>query len=533
MKNKSQNFIDINNQFLENDKVFSKNYEILEKNFLDNDLIRNIDEENLINEKKEIKTNEKENINILEKNIKKNTKIHQNKKLNEKQENKLIIKSNINSEKTDSFLIFQKKEKKEKPLFVSSSISLKKKIIESEVLDFLIFDLISEKLFFDKIEKMGDFLNFKNIEDVKNNDYFEPPILECSFDQEKKSVENKENYIDLNSEKKNKKKQKKIFLNIEEEEYLKNHEENYLMNSDENNEQDGNENLIKLKDLNFEKQVTENNFIKLKDLEFDKNSEDSNNFENQNFQNCENSSKSAETVYAIRTHFSAVIEYLLILLDNFSQNNFENLKNVLNTKSLIYKKKDLIPILYKTEKKKFFSKMESHFFIKSELEKNFTKIEKKILSNCQNFEKMENLIKIQKHYHKSIFDCFFEEMTLYITETSFRKDYQKNQGVALIKNFPNFSDLLQNTRERVLENAGFLCGVIRDKEDSMMGDIRYIDDFTLFNLKEERMMRLIIFTILSDQKVWVCFENEKRDLVKYLEEAVFDHLVQDLAGFLS
>lgn len=39
--------------------------------------------------------------------------------------------------------------------------------------------------------------------------------------------------------------------------------------------------------------------------------------------------------------------------------------------------------------------------------------------------------------------------------------------------------------------------MIRDKEDSMIGELKYIDNFTLFNLREERMMRMIIYEILT------------------------------------
>jgi hypothetical protein len=56
--------------------------------------------------------------------------------------------------------------------------------------------------------------------------------------------------------------------------------------------------------------------------------------------------------------------------------------------------------------------------------------------------------------------------------------------------------LLQDAHEAVLENAGFLCGLIRDKEDSMLGDLRYIDNQALFNLREERMMRMMILEVI-------------------------------------
>lgn len=55
--------------------------------------------------------------------------------------------------------------------------------------------------------------------------------------------------------------------------------------------------------------------------------------------------------------------------------------------------------------------------------------------------------------------------------------------------------MIRESHEAVLENAGFLCGLIRDKEDSMLGDLRFIDDITLTNLREERMMRMMILEV--------------------------------------
>jgi len=68
--------------------------------------------------------------------------------------------------------------------------------------------------------------------------------------------------------------------------------------------------------------------------------------------------------------------------------------------------------------------------------------------------------------------------------------------------------MLEMAKEKVLENAGFLCGVIWDKEDSMIGDLKYIDNFTLFNLREEWMMRMIIFDIVTKQNRWIDYTHQ-------------------------
>ena len=49
--------------------------------------------------------------------------------------------------------------------------------------------------------------------------------------------------------------------------------------------------------------------------------------------------------------------------------------------------------------------------------------------------------------------------------------------------------------EGVLECASFLCGIIREKEDSMLGELMYIDDFTLLQLREERIVRTLFYEV--------------------------------------
>lgn len=40
----------------------------------------------------------------------------------------------------------------------------------------------------------------------------------------------------------------------------------------------------------------------------------------------------------------------------------------------------------------------------------------------------------------------------------------------------------------------------------MIGELKYIDNFTLFNLREERMMRMIIYEILTQSNHWINYD---------------------------
>lgn len=47
--------------------------------------------------------------------------------------------------------------------------------------------------------------------------------------------------------------------------------------------------------------------------------------------------------------------------------------------------------------------------------------------------------------------------------------------------------------EKIIEDISYMCGFIRDKEDStMLPDLRIIDDGTLASLREERFLRLVL-----------------------------------------
>lgn len=53
--------------------------------------------------------------------------------------------------------------------------------------------------------------------------------------------------------------------------------------------------------------------------------------------------------------------------------------------------------------------------------------------------------------------------------------------------------IVANCSEKIIEDISYMCGFIRDKEDStMLPDLRIIDDGTLASLREERFLRLVL-----------------------------------------
>jgi hypothetical protein len=218
-------------------------------------------------------------------------------------------------------------------------------------------------------------------------------------------------------------------------------------------------------------------------------------------QDQENSSE-ADTVYGIRTNFNAVNEYLSLLLKFFKEKGKYSLPKTKNMADVILKKsyyqaKDIkkindglveVPPEEKTIKGKkrpkcfedpvpecslisldHFTELENEILVRFPLERILT-----IKSNYQNMNIVQELFDMQRVYHRAIFDCFNEGLsnTIYDNDMSLIDAIPPKK---LTREKQEHGDLLLVSKEYVLDAASLLCGIISDKEDSMMGNIRYMD----------------------------------------------------------
>lgn len=121
---------------------------------------------------------------------------------------------------------------------------------------------------------------------------------------------------------------------------------------------------------------------------------------------------------------------------------------------------------------------------------------------------MEDLVDMQRVYHRAIFDCFNEGLTesVFTALPTFeellnrehlkknpksKKDQLTQVGAGKRENW------LEKAKDHVLECITILAGLIRDKEDSLMGTIKYMDDENIQQLREDRMYRMITAAVNS------------------------------------
>ena len=118
---------------------------------------------------------------------------------------------------------------------------------------------------------------------------------------------------------------------------------------------------------------------------------------------------SEETVYAIRTHFNAINEYLLILTAPMESPEHFSPKKLINEDAIRSTGVDRLFNLTKhlcVYNKQYYVTLIDEFMSISGCEELFNRAEKDILAHCNNLASMEDLIAIQRNFHRSIFDCF-------------------------------------------------------------------------------------------------------------------------------
>jgi hypothetical protein len=113
---------------------------------------------------------------------------------------------------------------------------------------------------------------------------------------------------------------------------------------------------------------------------------------------------------------------------------------------------------------------------------------------------LPDLFQMQKVYHKSIYDTFNEVITSrwladedidYFKVIIHNKQYHSRSLVDPAE----LEKLIVACRDSVLEYSSLLCGIIRDKEDSMIGNIKFMELERVNMIREERLFRFLCLEV--------------------------------------
>ena len=178
-------------------------------------------------------------------------------------------------------------------------------------------------------------------------------------------------------------------------------------------------------------------------------------------------------------------------------------------------------------------------------EQIYLALEHQILSIYENKNINASLFNMQKIYHRCIFDCFNEIMTSFVRQDRLFKLNQQDCRIMKLTVFSQqeFEYILAKTQNILIEYVQQQCGMLKDKEDSLLDSILRTYDFvkyanapinpSLVNIRKECMNRSCYEELRetpNDNLQWL---RVKQDYVNYLADLVTEALFEDTLGFLG
>ena len=284
----------------------------------------------------------------------------------------------------------------------------------------------------------------------------------------------------------------------------------------------------------------------------------------------------SETVYGIRTNFNAVNEYLNLLLKflrerlpqlalpaskdssylilakvhKLEKECREDKERDQAVKNIVLPKRP-----GKKERGRSFerpapsdSPLSADLFLT--LEEDILVVSELSQSSYKDMNILDELFDMQRIYHRAIFDCFAEGLqssllssTLSLEETLLRgiKNQAAQEAPTALPLKVGLEDgsrattqskliapveWLEKAKEWVLDCATILAGIIREKEDSMMGNIRTMEPEFVQQLREDRMYRMITLANMEREKEW----GSKKDYEVLVKNELTEQLLDLLVG---
>ncbi len=150
---------------------------------------------------------------------------------------------------------------------------------------------------------------------------------------------------------------------------------------------------------------------------------------------------------------------------------------------------------------------------------------------------VEDLFEMQKIYHRCIFDGFNEILSDLLFQT---KLYGLEAEDIVVFRQPqlltvDLERLLVRGKSILIDKAMILCGIIKDKEDSLMNEsFQNFDGETIEMIREERKTRLVFQDFREDKDNFMThYDNFFKNMsLLSLSLIIEDELFGDLSQFL-
>lgn len=242
-----------------------------------------------------------------------------------------------------------------------------------------------------------------------------------------------------------------------------------------------------------------------------------------------------EAIYGIRTNINAVCEYCNLLI-KFIEDHYYN--------HLFLKTAEYKMIGFSLEDYGFHKEPLVNDEIKTWLrpthhelllnEQTYIELENQILDNYKGMNIMATLFEMQKIYHRCVFDAFNEILSTLLFGKK-KLELNGNEWKIIKKSSYDkneFIFILHKSKMLLLEYSMYLCGLLKNKEDSMMGmSLKNFDNESINVIREEKLFMMISKDMKEKRGTLDCsdqIDKTSEGIKNKLAQKIEDTLLEDL-----
>lgn len=143
-------------------------------------------------------------------------------------------------------------------------------------------------------------------------------------------------------------------------------------------------------------------------------------------------------------------------------------------------------------------------------------------------KRVEFLRNVLHIHNKAIFDALNEYLDLLRPFGVWGKPFPWKRTPAFLHSSTEEAkeEKLRKATDKVAEYCSYVCGLLVDKEESLVGSARLSEEY-LEQIKEDRLSRMLATDLMDNEERWLFYDDEETEVLVEISTAIYAILVKE------
>ena len=143
-------------------------------------------------------------------------------------------------------------------------------------------------------------------------------------------------------------------------------------------------------------------------------------------------------------------------------------------------------------------------------------------------KRLEFLRNVLHIHNKALFDAMNEHLDLLRPFGLWGKPFpwKKSTTFQHANSEQEREEKLRKTTDKVTEYCSYVCGLLVDKEESLVGNARLSEEY-LEQIKEDRLSRMLATDLMENEERWLFYDDEETEVLVEVSTAIYSILLKE------